>query len=132
MTRNLLMLSQVLYHSHHPHTLISGSMDGLLNVSDFSAGLDEDDAFKVARWLLPSWACTYLATARRFACCVHLPNILILLSSHDNVRYMLMAFAANAAPAHACCIPGMGIIELTVQICKFSESAAQYIVRRRR
>ena len=42
-----LCCSQVLYHPRHPHTLISGSMDGLLNVSDLSAGLDEDDAFKV-------------------------------------------------------------------------------------
>ena len=40
--------SQVLYHPRHPHTLISGSVDGLLSVSDFSAGLDEDDAFQVS------------------------------------------------------------------------------------
>jgi hypothetical protein len=36
----------VLLHPQQPHMLLSGSMDGLLNVADLSAGLDEEDSFK--------------------------------------------------------------------------------------
>lgn len=39
-------VTQVLYHPLQPSVFISGSMDGLTNVADFSEGLDEDDSFK--------------------------------------------------------------------------------------
>ncbi|KAK9909388.1 hypothetical protein WJX75_001502 [Coccomyxa subellipsoidea] len=42
-------VTQVLYHPQHASSFLSGSMDGLINVADFSdVGLDEDDSFKAA------------------------------------------------------------------------------------
>lgn len=35
-------------HPAHSHIMHSASLDGLVNVFDFSAGIDEDDAFKVS------------------------------------------------------------------------------------
>lgn len=43
------IMLQVLYHQQQPSVFISGSMDGLINVADFSEGLDEDDSFKVGQ-----------------------------------------------------------------------------------
>ncbi len=51
---------QVLYHPRQANMFISGSLDGLINVADFSGGLDEDDSFKVRGGVLPiTWAILY-------------------------------------------------------------------------
>jgi hypothetical protein len=44
-----LPVSQVMYHPVQPSIFVSGSLDGLINVADFSVSLDEDDSFKVHR-----------------------------------------------------------------------------------
>lgn len=39
---------QVHFHPSHPQIMLSASLDGLVNVLDFSDGIDEDNAFKVS------------------------------------------------------------------------------------
>ena len=43
------LMLQVMYHPQQHSVFISGSMDGLINIADFSEGLDEDDSFKVSQ-----------------------------------------------------------------------------------
>ncbi len=40
-------MMQVHFHPKFPQILISASLDGFVNVFDFTDGIDEDDAFKV-------------------------------------------------------------------------------------
>lgn len=42
---------QVHFHPAQPNLMLSASLDGLVNVFDFSEGIDEDNAFKVRSFM---------------------------------------------------------------------------------